>query len=645
MQRFGYATFVTFYLVFMFAASLGLQASDVLLESWVARYNGPGNNSDRATALAVDADGNVYVTGWSYGDGTSFDYANIKYDDAGNQLWTARYNEPGNYYDQTHALAVDADGNVYVTGGSVISGADFDYATIKYDADGKELWVARYSYGVARALAVDVDGNIYVTGGSAATGSGTGNDYVTVKYDTAGAQLWVARYNGPGNSNDVASALAVDAVGNVYVTGSSVGNGTTFDYATIKYNTNGNQLWVARYNGPENSDDVATSLAVDAAGNVYVTGWSHSSGNMDMDYATIKYDATTGAQLWTARYNGPEGNNDEAHALAVDATGNVYVTGWSPGIDTGHDYATIKYDATTGAQLWVTRYDYENSGDSAHALAVDADGNIYVTGESRGSDGLSDYATIKYDANTGAQLWIARYDEGHEDWAQALALAVDGVGNVYVTGWSLGDYTNIKYATVTPTEAIENLNTTVEDMNLQQGIDNSLDAKLQAVQDALVSANADLRNDAINKLEAFINAVEAQRGGKLTDAQANQLVALANNIISALGGTTAAPALVRVTTSKPQLDQNYPNPFNPETWIPYRLNEDADVVISIRSATGQLVRTFNLCHKKAGAYTSMEKAVHWDGTNEHGERVSSGLYFYAIQAGEFTATKKMIIAE
>ena len=134
---------------------------------------------------------------------------------------------------------------------------------------------------------MDVDGNIYVTGGSAATGSGTGNDYVTVKYDTAGAQLWVARYNGPGNSNDVASALAVDAVGNVYVTGSSVGNGTTFDYATIKYNTNGNQLWVARYNGPENSDDVATSLAVDAAGNVYVTGWSHSSGIMDLDYATI----------------------------------------------------------------------------------------------------------------------------------------------------------------------------------------------------------------------------------------------------------------------------------------------------------------------------------------------------------------------
>jgi flagellar hook assembly protein FlgD len=81
------------------------------------------------------------------------------------------------------------------------------------------------------------------------------------------------------------------------------------------------------------------------------------------------------------------------------------------------------------------------------------------------------------------------------------------------------------------------------------------------------------------------------------------------------------------------------------TWIPYQLKEGADVTVTIYSSTGQLVRRLDLGYRNAGSYTSMEKAIYWDGTNEHGERVSSGLYFYTIQAGEFVATKKMIIKE
>jgi len=165
------------------------------------------------------------------------------------------------------------------------------------------LWVRHYASGLipvndyAYAVAVDGSGNVYVTGYS--YGSGTSTDYATIKYNAAGAQQWVARYNRPGNSDDGATALAVDATGNVYVTGYSRSSGTSRDYATIKYNAAGAKEWEARYNRPENSDDIATALAVDATGNVYVTGYSVGSGN-SYDYATIKYNAA-GAQQWVAR--------------------------------------------------------------------------------------------------------------------------------------------------------------------------------------------------------------------------------------------------------------------------------------------------------------------------------------------------------
>jgi len=159
-------------------------------------------------------------------------------------------------------------------------------------------------------------------------------------------QDWVQRYNGPVDSTDGASSIAVDGSGNVYVTGRSYGSGTSWDYATIKYNSSGVQQWVQRYNGPGNGDDGAYSIAVDGSGNVYVTGVSDGGGTYG-DYATIKYNSS-GVQGWIQRYNGPGDSTDRAYSIAVDGSGNVYVTGWSIGSGTGADYATIKYSQQIG---------------------------------------------------------------------------------------------------------------------------------------------------------------------------------------------------------------------------------------------------------------------------------------------------------
>src|SRR6266853_4651107 len=113
-------------------------------------------------------------------------------------------------------------------------------------------------------------------------------------------QAWVARYNGPGNGYDRAKAIAVDSSGNVYVTGVTDGSGSP-DYATVKYNSAGQQQWVARYNGPDNRDDQANAMAIDPSGNVYVTGVSQTADSSS-DWATIKYNLA-GQEQRVARHS------------------------------------------------------------------------------------------------------------------------------------------------------------------------------------------------------------------------------------------------------------------------------------------------------------------------------------------------------
>jgi uncharacterized delta-60 repeat protein len=352
-----------------------IMASDWLTAAvpheWVARYNGTGGDYyDAAQAIALDRNGNIYVTGLSIGSSTYNDYATIKYSpDTNAPVWVARYNGPANRGDVAGAIAVDSNGNIYVTGHSVGYGTDNDYTTIKYSPDSNQpVWVARYNGAVngsdrAEAIAVDSNDNIYVAGRS--TGSGTDYDYATIKYlPDSNQPVWVARYNGLGNAEDGAEAIAVDSNGNIYVTGHCVGAGTDYDYATIKYSPDSNQpVWVARYNGPGNGSDRAHAIAVDSNDNIYVTGFSYSAAT-GWDYATIKYSPDSNEPVWVARYNGPGDSSDIVRDIAIDSNDNIYVTGESTGSGTGYDYGTIKYSPDYSCTPQIT-------GDLDHNCTVD----------------------------------------------------------------------------------------------------------------------------------------------------------------------------------------------------------------------------------------------------------------------------------
>jgi DNA-binding beta-propeller fold protein YncE len=250
---------------------------------------------------------------------------------------------------------------------------------------------------------MSADGSrVFVSG--LVTHPASGFDYGTVAYDASnGTQLWGERYTGPGGGTDIVYSMGVSPDGlRVYVTGSSAGTTSDFDYATVAYATaSGAQLWVSRYNGPGDSDDIANSVAVSPGGSkVFVTGSSLALGGLQADIATLAYDASTGTRLWLRRYDGPASGSDGARSVAVSPGGsNVYVAGFSEGSDID-DYITVSYSASDGAQRWIARYEGPgHGGDVANGVTVaPGGGRVFVTGVSTGAGGDSDFATIAYSA-------------------------------------------------------------------------------------------------------------------------------------------------------------------------------------------------------------------------------------------------------
>ncbi|MBF9239820.1 SBBP repeat-containing protein [Hymenobacter sp. BT683] len=443
------------------AAAAPLRATagaEPVTPEWVARYNLPvpprTASYELARDVAVDGAGNVFVTGLAAGSGSpNAQLLTVKYAPTGQPLWAAYYTGLEAVSPYGIAVGVDAAGNAYVVANGLGAGGN---ALVKYAPTGQQLWDAHYpgldGHGANfYALHVDAAGNAYLTGDAQGPRPAGDYDYLTVKYAPTGHLLWDARYNSPDNQGDYAQALALDAAGNVYVTGISYRDGTASsgEFATVKYAPTGQQRWVARYNSPGEAYDEGRVLAVDPAGNAYVSGYSFVEGDdASTGYVTVKY-APSGQPLWTAR--------GEAYprATAVDAAGNVFVTGsYAFGTASPRGFITAKY-AADGQELWTVRYNGPGDGtDVAQDLAVDAAGNAYVTGSSDGGPGTAaDYATVKY-APTGQPLWAARYNgpagSGNDN---AAALALDPAGNVYVTGDSQGadfssgvDFSTIKYS-------------------------------------------------------------------------------------------------------------------------------------------------------------------------------------------------------
>jgi len=179
-----------------------------------------------------------------------------------------------------------------------------------------------------------------------------------------------------------------------------------------------------------------------------VTGGSVGSRNFS-DYASVAYDASTGAKFWIKRFDGP----GFATAVATSPEGSkIFVTGSSSGVGGSYDYGTVAYDVSTGATVWAMHYDSEGREDDAISVGVSPDGSkVFVTGTSFTMESGSDYATLAYDASTGAKLWVKRFNSSANDEEDAYSLAVSPDGSkVFVTGDTFTktsfDYATLAYA-------------------------------------------------------------------------------------------------------------------------------------------------------------------------------------------------------
>lgn len=436
--------------IFLFiAANVTTAFSSVGLQ-WASRYNGAGNSLDWSYAIAIDPAGDVVVTGYSTGAGTGKDYKTIKYNQAGAILWEASFNGPINGGDYSNALAIDASGNIYITG-RVDYGTSSDMVTIKYNSQGVQQWLARYIgpsnlSDEGKSIKVDGSGNVYV--GGRTTSSVTGIDCITVKYNPDGSEAWVKTYFASGTNEDYVVSIDIDAAGNVYAGGCSVGATTGQDLVVIKYNSEGNEEWVRRKNGAGNGGDALVSVKISPEGSIVAAGYVYNSPEQGHNTYTIKYDEN-GNTIWQQEYNGLGSKTDFATAMTTDNNNNIYVTGLTTQIINSRpdsNYATLKYDAS-GHLLWVATYDGpSNSVDISRTIFVDNAANVYISGSSKGV-GSDDYATIKYNTS-GAIQWIMSYNGTGNSNDYSSSVVADAQGNAYVTGRSMGSSTDFDYATL-----------------------------------------------------------------------------------------------------------------------------------------------------------------------------------------------------
>ena len=443
-----------------FCLSVKAQGIITPLQDWTTV--GGTQNLFHKNVVKTDASGNSYVAGSTVTSAGDEDIILIKMNQGGTVLWTKQYDGSAHYMDGATDEYIDASGNVYITG-YVVNDAVHHYSdciTIKYNSSGVQQWVSTYNgtgstYDSGAKCFEDGSGNVYVCGGT--TNSSLNRDFLALKYNSSGVQQWSREYNGTANMDDAAVKCAVSG-GALAVLGVSQATTTTYKPLTLSLNLTTGAVISATYSSSSaTSMNLVNDLVKDVSGNLYLVGGTPVTGH-GYDFTTIKLTGSTLALAWEVDYNGGSSLDDVANSVQVDASGNVYVTGYTTSSTQKRNMMTIKYNSSGTSQWNVTYNDTLNGNDVANSLVLDASNNVYITGYDSTKINGTDYYTIKYNSS-GTQQWSIRAD-GYELEDKATDIALDTLGNIIVSGESKKtngtyEYKTIRYvqkSIITPTD-------------------------------------------------------------------------------------------------------------------------------------------------------------------------------------------------
>lgn len=395
----------------LMSSSFALQAA--VTEAWVALYGGGTLSAAYARAMTLAPDGSVIVTGAAGFSGQNFNFYTIKYGGSdGRGLWARQYNNPTNGGDFATAIAVTKSGDVVVTGFSNIGNPtllsiNYAYYTARYaGADGSLLWENIYDnpahqYEIPGSVCLDEHDDVFVAGTEG-----------IVKFSgITGAILWT-------NRSLSSWAVTTDGNNDAIVTGPS---------GTTKYaGQDGSILW------QHTSAYLGLVVKLDRSGNPIVAGARPPPAT----FYTVKLSAGDGMPVWEQGYT--NANSAIPAALAVDRNDDVLVAGGSV-VDPYSDYYTVKYSGATGAKVWERIQDGPGHlTDTVHALAVDPNDNVVISGVVELAVGAKSYYTAKYAGTNGATLWEQVLD--HPSLAGSIpctnCIAISSNGTVFVAGTS-----------------------------------------------------------------------------------------------------------------------------------------------------------------------------------------------------------------
>ncbi len=406
------------------------------------------DSSSSSGAAAACGDGTL-------DDGEECDDGNTAIDDACTAtctvpyeiVWQASHNGSASNFDSAADVLVDADGNSYVLGRERVTDQASNLWLQQYMADGTEGWTVSFDgtdslNDSGAGLTMLADGDFVVVGTTESTM--TGDDILILRLDGATQMVeWQVVVDGPGegpgdnDDADSASDVAIDADGNIYVSGSIRIGTQDWDFWLGKYDDAGNELWTATYAGAAGARDFTRTVQIDDAGVVWLLG-NERQANDDDTGIVLAYDAD-GVALDADTHEFDHFIND----MAFDADGNVVVVGSNVPANTFNDFVTAKYD-DTWTELWSVSKDLAGSDDFPIGLSVGASGNVYVAGAGQRVNESFNAVLVAYDAD-GAPLWGDEWNVMDADLdEQFSATAEDASGDLIVVGYEtvLGEQSN-----------------------------------------------------------------------------------------------------------------------------------------------------------------------------------------------------------